>query len=167
MPNPTLVAPLMMMLLAGPAAAPIVAPAPVSAAPAPDWNRASGLLAQHITIHVPRMGVTRATIVTRSVPVPPPPPAPMYREKKADNCVKMKKVKAFAISSNDTIDLLLDDGNLWRARFGADCRALGFYSGFYVKPNPDGKICVKRDVLRSRMGRGCTVGQFTRLVPVK
>jgi hypothetical protein len=166
MPNPTFATPLLMMLLAGPAVAPAAAPAPVAP---PDWNRAVAL-AQHITIHVPRVTVTRTTtIITR--PAAPDaaraPPPPMFREKKADNCVKMKKVVGFSVTTNDAIDLVLDDGTRLRARLASDCRALGFYSGFYVKPNPDGKICTKRDLLRSRMGKGCAIGQFSKLIPVR
>jgi hypothetical protein len=159
MPNPIYAVPALILLAAGPAAAP-AAPVPGSA-----WDRAAAL-AQHITIHVPRITVTSTTIVTRSAPAAPAP-RPMYREKKADDCVKMKKIIGFALSSNEAIELVLDDGTRLRARFGSDCPALGFYSGFYVKPHPDGKICAKRDLLRSRMGKTCAIGRFTRLLPAK
>jgi hypothetical protein len=169
MPNPIYALPLLTMLLAAPAAV------PASTAPARqvEWNQAVAML-QHITIHVPRVSITRSTtIITRS-PAPEaraaraaPPPPLAYREKKADDCLKMKKVVGFAVNTRDAIDLVLDDGKLIRARLGSNCPSLGFYSGFYVKPNPDGKICAKRDALRSRMGKACAVDQFNRLVPVK
>ena len=54
-----------------------------------------------------------------------------------------------------------------RARLGNDCPALGFYSGFYVKANPDKKMCAKRDSIRSRSGRLCAIQSFTSLVPAR
>ena len=166
MPSPIYALPLLTMLLAAPAAVP-AAPAPARQV---EWNQALALL-QHITIHVPRISITRSTMIyARSAPPAPaaaPPPPPAFREKKADDCLKMKKVVGFGVNTRDAIDLVLDDGTLIRARLGTDCPSLGFYSGFYVKPNPDGKICAKRDVLRSRMGKACAVGKFSRLVPAK
>ena len=151
--NPMLAAAPLMLLLAGPAVA------PQQPSRALGWSAVSAKV-QHITVHVPRMTVTTTTIVTRSAP-------PAYREKKADDCVKMKKVIGFAVTTNDAIDLVLDDGTRLRARFGSTCQSGGFYSGFYVKPNPDGKMCAGRDVLRTRAGKSCPIGQFTKLVPAR
>ncbi|MBO9714659.1 hypothetical protein [Sphingomonas sp.] len=155
--NPTIPAAAMLMLLAAPGAA--TAPAlPAATAVSPD-------LGQHITIHVPRMTVTTTTIIATTTTTARSTPA--FREKKADNCLKMKKIIGFWVMTNDSIDLLLDDGTRLRAQLGSDCPSLGFYAGFYVKPTQDGKICAKRDVLRSRSGKACAVGGFSKLVPVK
>lgn len=170
MPNPVAAFSALMMLLAGPAL--VVSDAP---APAPAWDRAAGMM-QHVTVMVPRITITSTTTIITSGPVPAPPApraakgreAPMFfREKKADDCIKMKKIRGFMVNTPESIDLLLDDGVQLRAHLGSNCPALGFYTGFYVKPNPDGKICVGRDLLRSRMGKTCGLDQFSKLVPVK
>ncbi len=136
------------------------------AAPGPsteplDWARAIELFQQqHITIHVPRM-TTTTTIIMRS-----PVPVPMV-EKKAEDCVKIERIAGYSVNRTNSIDLLLSDGKLLRVNLGDDCPALGFYSGFYVKPDKDKKICAGRDALRSRSGRACGIQNFRRLVPAR
>lgn len=126
----------------------------------PEWERARELFQQqHITVHVPRVTMT-ATIVVRSA-------APSYKEKRADDCVKINKIAGYAVNRANSIDLLLNDGKLLRVNLGDDCPALGFYSGFYVKPTKDEKICAGRDSFRSRSGRSCSIDKFRSLVPVK
>lgn len=130
-----------------------------------DWAFASQQ-AQNLIIHVPRVTVTRATIVTRSMPAPPPPRLPMAMiEKKADDCIKIERIRGFSVSRGDSVDLMLRDGNLLRAKLGKNCPALGFYSGFYVKATPDKKMCAGRDAIRSRSGRQCGIEAFRSLVP--
>jgi hypothetical protein len=149
--SPVAAAPLLLLL-----AAPGPPPAP------PEWSRAAGMLEQHLTIHVPRVTVTTSAtfVVRRSVSVP-------LVEKKASDCVKIEKISGFSVSANDSVDLLLDDGKLLRVKLGDDCRALGFYSGFYVKPTSDKKICAGRDSLRARSGRSCSVTEFKSLKPAR
>lgn len=148
----------LLMLLAAPAA---------PRAPAPDWSRAAELSAQQFVIHVPRMTITRTTtIMTRSrVPAPPPPPA--YVERKTKDCVEMKSIAGFGITQPDSIDLVLRDGSRLRARLAKSCPSLGFYPGFYVKPQPDGKMCAGRDPIRTRSGGSCSIQTFKTLVPAK
>lgn len=149
--NSTFAAAPMLLLLAAPAPSP----------EPPDWVRAIGLMQQqHVTVHVPRVTMTTTIIMRSPVPVP-------IREKKADNCVKIDKIAGFAVNRGNSIDLLLNDGKLLRVNLGDDCPALGFYSGFYVKPNKDQKICAGRDAFRSRSGRSCSIQAFRSLVPVK
>lgn len=129
----------------------------------PAWGGVVDAIQQHATVHVPRMTITRSstTIImreTRRIRVV---------EKKADDCVKMDQLSGFTVNRFDSVDLMLKDGKLLRARLGADCPALGFYSGFYVKPNKDKKICAKRDSFRSRSGRSCAVEAFRALVPAE
>jgi hypothetical protein len=146
------------------AAAPAVATGP-DVPEAPSWDRARALMAQHITIHVPRVTVMSSTTTFTVRPTAPP----AYREKKADDCLKLKKVVGYAVSSANpnSVDLILDDGSRMRAKLGSNCPALGFYSGFYMKPNPDGKMCVRRDVMRGRAGTACSIDAFAKLVPVR
>lgn len=160
-PFPAILASL--LLLAGPAVA--TAPEGVRAGEAPSWDKLSGAM-QHVTIHVPRVTMT-TTIIATAVPLPPQPPRMFYREKKADDCIKSDKVVGFSVNSSDSVDFILENGKKLRAKLGAACRVLGFYTGLYVKPHPDGKMCVGRDRLRSRSGTSCGIEEFRHLVPVK
>lgn len=123
---------------------------------------------QHYVIHVPRITITTTTVVrTRARAPAPPPPSPPMVEKKADDCIRMQRVVGFAVTRNDSVDLIMNDGTRMRARLGNNCPSLGFYSGFYVRPNSDGKMCVNRDTIRSRSGGSCSISAFKTLVPAK
>lgn len=122
---------------------------------------------QHYVIHVPRMTITTTTTIVRSRPVAPPPPAPPMVEKKADDCIRMQRVVGFAVTQRDSVDLVMNDGSRMRAKLANNCPSLGFYSGFYVRPNPDGKMCVDRDTIRARSGGSCSISAFKKLVPAK
>jgi hypothetical protein len=151
--NPLIAASGLMLLLAAPAAAP----------QPPVWTSAAVLLQQqHVTIHVPRMTVTTSTtIIVRQ------PRTVAVKEKKTSDCVKLEKLAGFMVNTPDSIDLVLNDGSYLRAKLGSECPALGFYSGFYVKPTDDRKLCAGRDSLRSRSGRSCEIQSFRRLVAAK
>ncbi|MBQ1500145.1 MAG: hypothetical protein IIZ38_17705 [Sphingomonas sp.] len=151
MPNPFLVASSLLLLVAAPAAAP---------AGVPDWKAVTLSLQQEqqrVTIQVPRVTITSsATIIVRR--------APHVVEKKAKDCVKVQDISGFAgVNTQDSVDLVLRDGSLLRAKLGRKCQALGFYNGFYVKTNKDQKICAGRDSIRTRAGRSCDVEDFRTL----
>jgi hypothetical protein len=147
--NPLLAASSLLLLFAAPATSPAAMP----------WAVAPLPLQQHVTIHVPRMTVTTTTtfIVRSARPV-------VLVEKKAGDCVGVEKIAGFRVNRFDSVDLVMRDGAMMRAKLGSDCPALGFYSGFYVKANKDKKICAKRDAFRSRSGRSCDIQRFTALV---
>lgn len=135
--------------------------APGASSTSPEWATAIELFQQqHITVHVPRVSMT-TTIIMRS-----PAPVPM-KEKKADDCVKIDKISGFSVHRTNSVDLLLNDGKLLRVNLDDNCKALGFYSGFYVKPTKDRKICAGRDAFRLRSGRACNVQGFRSLVPAR
>jgi hypothetical protein len=148
--NPLLAASSLLLLAAPAATSPAVQP----------WAPAPLPLQQHVTIHVPRMTVTTTTtfIVRSARPV-------VLMERKAGDCVGVEKIAGFRVNRFDSVDLVMRDGAMMRAKLGSDCPALGFYSGFYVKANKDKKICAKRDAFRSRSGRSCDIQRFTALVP--
>ena len=146
--NPLLAASSLLMLFAAPAAGPAAQP----------WLAAPVPLQQHVTIHVPRITVTTTTFVLRS-----PRPVAVV-EKKAGDCVGVEKIAGFRVNRFDSVDLVLRDGAMMRAKLGSNCPALGFYSGFYVKANRDKKICAHRDAFRSRSGRSCDIQSFASLV---
>jgi len=155
--NPLFAATPLLLLLAAPAPAPMP--------PAVDWDRAVALT-QHFVVHVPRMTVTRTTVITtRRAPAPPPPVA--YVERKTRDCVDMQSIAGFGITQPDSIDLVLRDGSRLRARLAKSCPSLSFYPGFYVKPHPDGKMCAGRDAIRTRSGGACAVRTFKTLVPAR
>lgn len=148
MPNPFSVASSLLLLVAAPGAAPTGAP---------DWNMVSLKIRQQdqqqqrVTIQVPRVTITSsATIVVRR--------APRVIEKKTKDCVKVQDISGFAgVNTQESVDLVLRDGSLLRAKLSRNCPALGFYNGFYVKTNKDQKICAGRDSIRTRAGRSCDV----------
>lgn len=150
MPNPIVATSSLLLLAAAPAAAPVAAP---------DRNAVTASLQQQesVTIAVPRVTITgSATIIVRR--------APSIVEKKAKDCVKIQDIAGFAgVNAADSVDLVLRDGRLLRAKLGRNCMALGFYSGFYVKTNKDQKICAGRDTFRVRSGRSCEVEGFRTL----
>ena len=150
--NPLIAASGILLLFAAPASP----PEPL------DWDVvATQFQQQRVTIHVPRVTVRTTTIIMRA-----PRPVALV-EKKADDCVKMEDLAGFSVNRFDSVDLVLKNGSLLRARLGNDCPALGFYSGFYVKANKDRKMCAKRDSIRSRSGRLCAVQSFAALVPAR
>jgi len=147
MPNPFLVASSLLLFVAAPAGV-------------PDWKAVTLNLQQEqqrVTIQVPRVTITSsATIIVRR--------APHVVEKKAKDCVKVQDISGFAgVNTQDSVDLVLRDGSLLRAKLGRKCQALGFYNGFYVKTNKDQKICAGRDSIRTRAGRSCDVEDFKTL----
>lgn len=148
MPNLPIAAAGLMLMLAVPAASPAV-----SADPAPE-----AAFQQHLTIHVPRMTVTSTTVIVRREA-----PAALV-ERKAKSCVDVDRIQGFTVNAGDSVDLILEDGSLLRAKLGAECPALGFYSGAYLKPTKDSRFCAGRDALHSRSGRICPVQAFKNLV---
>ncbi len=139
-----------------------------SAAPEPRAQAPSGatVTLQQVVIQVPRMTVTRTAVITRMPPRAPSPPPPLV-ERKADDCVKLDRIVGFSVNQGDSIELLINDGSRLRAKLGSNCPALGFYSGFYVKPHQDGRMCARRDTIRSRSGGTCSIDAFRRLVPAR
>ncbi|MGK6319442.1 hypothetical protein [Sphingomonas sp. DT-204] len=118
---------------------------------------------QRLVIRIPRLPVGRASMPA----APPAAPLPPIRwvERKADKCVPVETLAGATIAGTDRVDLLLLNGKRLRARFGDDCPALDFYSGLYVRMNPDGKVCASRDSIRSRAGGECRIESFRALVP--
>ena len=108
--------------------------------------------------------VVEETVIMR-IPVRPRPIRPFdWEEKKGPKCVNASAIRGAALSGQETVDFLLLDHTRLRAELSEDCPALDFYNGFYLAPE-DGRICAKRDGIRSRMGRSCQIERFRRLVP--
>ena len=99
------------------------------------------------------------------VPVRPPPPrqAVQWKEKKGPKCLRLDEIRGAQLSGTDQLDFLLANRKRIRARLDGNCPALAFYGGFYLN-SPDQRICVRRDVVRARMGGSCAITAFRRLV---
>jgi hypothetical protein len=88
-----------------------------------------------------------------------------WKSKKGPKCVAMSAIAGAAVVADDAIDLAMRGGQRLRAHFSSRCPALDYYSGFYILPTDDGKICADRDVIRTRSGGQCEITKFRRLVP--
>lgn len=88
---------------------------------------------------------------------------PVWSERRAQKCVAVHDLAGAAVSRGGDVDLMLVDGSRLRAKLAADCPALDFYSGFYLRPAADGRICGGRDVLRARSGASCPIARFRRI----
>lgn len=85
-------------------------------------------------------------------------------EKKGPKCVEAGSIAGAMLSSGSSIDFLLRDRRRVRAVMDTDCPALDYYGQFYLTPQ-DGRICAKREEVRSRIGGSCMIKQFKDLVP--
>ncbi len=90
-----------------------------------------------------------------------------WREKSAARCLYANDVVGVLITKPDSIDIVLRGRHAMRARLEKGCRSIDFYSGFYFKPTPDGRLCEDRDMIYSRAGGACTIDRYHRLVPPK
>ena len=91
-------------------------------------------------------------------------PLSALKEKKGPKCVAMGDILAAAVLARSSVDLVLRGGFRIRARFAANCPGLDYYSGFYLVPSSDGKLCADRDVIRDRAGGECEIDKFRQLV---
>ena len=66
--------------------------------------------------------------------------------------------------AKSSVDLVLRGSYRMRARFAANCPGLDYYSGFYIVPSADGKLCSGRDVIRDRAGGECEIDKFRQLI---
>jgi hypothetical protein len=109
----------------------------------------------------------RQRIVIRVPAAPYAPPVPAQRlrwkEKGGPKCIPMNGLAAAAIFKADAVDLMMRGGKRLRAQLDDECPSLDFYSGFYIMPSADGKICAGRDMIHSRAGGKCGIEKFKTL----
>lgn len=98
------------------------------------------------------------------VPVGPTPRRFEWVAVEGPKCINARAIRRAFLSGSDSVDLVTVRRRLIRAELSQDCPALDFYGSFYLKPQ-DQRICVKRDVIRSRMGGSCRIERFRLLVP--
>ncbi|HEY0270186.1 MAG TPA: hypothetical protein VGC10_04260 [Sphingomonas sp.] len=119
----------------------------------------------HVEARVSQTLIIR-TRAAHGAPKPPPAPPPAYREKRGPVCIEAAAIAGAAVTAPDAVDFILKGGQRLRARLEAECPALDYYRGFYVSPNPDGRICADRDAIRTRSGGECQIDRFRKLEPV-
>lgn len=98
------------------------------------------------------------------VPVSPPQQQFEWTEVEGPKCINARAIRRAFMSGSDSVDLVTIRRRRIRAELSQDCPALDFYESFYLKPE-DHRICVQRDVIRSRMGGSCRIERFKLLVP--
>ncbi len=99
-------------------------------------------------------------------PDPAPPRMPVFRDRRGPRCIESGAIAAAAIAAPDSVDFILKGGKRVRAQLVEECPALDYYSGFYVKPPHDGKICAGRDSIHTRSGGDCQIDRFRTLTPI-
>lgn len=106
--------------------------------------------------------VVREQIVVRvrGRPTSAAPAPARWKETKGPKCVSAKGILAAALTSQDSVDLIMRDKSRIRAKLESSCPALDYYYGFYITPNADGMICEDRDRIRSRVGGQCGIDRF-------
>lgn len=130
----------------------------------------SALLAGSEGAPAPRDSVRVTTIESRLIIRVPVVPRPRQRinirweEEKGPKCLPAQSIARAFLSGPDRIDFLLRSRQLVRAKLDNDCDGLDFYGQLYVLPE-DGRICAKRDLIRSRVGGSCRIEKFRALVP--
>jgi hypothetical protein len=124
-------------------------------APFPDGAELAQLtIQQRVVIRVPM------------VPIPAEPTRPLRLiEKKGPKCLASNSVAGAIVTSERTIDLFTRNGPRLRAELDKQCQAIDLRFGFYVRPNPDGRICANRDTIHARTGGQCDIQKFRTLVP--
>ena len=129
----------------------------VAAAPALASAQEAGQELAQLTIH--ERVIVR---VQKMAPLTAPKPV-QWREKKGPKCVAPGDLAGVLISPGNNLDMVMFGGKWLRARLDGQCRTLNFYSGIYLKPGGDGRVCAGRDLVRARSGAGCGIAAFRML----
>ena len=127
----------------------------------------------HADVTVTQLTITRSFVIRipgwrrgRDANPAPATPGMQFKERKGPHCIDAAAIGGAAITAPDSVDFTLKGGSRVRARLEEQCPALDYYSGFYVVPPPDGKICAGRDSIHTRSGGDCQVDKFRALTPI-
>lgn len=113
----------------------------------------------------------------RITPRAPAPPVTMLNdmaepggvrlvERKMGRCVPVDGIASVQYGAVNKLVLYMRDRRIVSATLDKGCRAVDFYSGFYVAKNSDGMLCAKRDPILSRSGSNCRVEGLRQLIEV-
>lgn len=128
---------------------------------------AAGAAAEVTAEHIEYAQLTIRQRVIIRVPTRPAPAEIKWKERRAPRCVPMKDIAGAAVLTTDSVDILFRGGLRIRAMLESACPALDYYSGFYVAPTADTRICAGRDAIHARSGGECQIKRFIKLVPVR
>ena len=118
---------------------------------------------QSITIRINPRAAPMPNVATLVAEGADAVPAPRFTERKAGKCLPLGAIVGVEPLSDDRLLLILRDNRLFAAKLSKGCQAREYYSGFIVKRNADGQVCVSRDELLSRTGASCQVRGFREL----
>ncbi len=74
-----------------------------------------------------------------------------------------ERIGGATVTSERSIDLVLNGGERWRMGFKADCPALSYYQGFYYRQTQAGRLCAGRDAVLARSGAECPIESLARI----
>jgi hypothetical protein len=99
---------------------------------------------------------------TRPVPARPADPGPLreeWRPGKADRrmCIDAAEIAGAIVVDPRRLEIYDRAGRRFQLTFAEDCPHLGYYGGFFYKPDADGRICASRDSLMGRAGGTCRI----------
>lgn len=111
----------------------------------------------------------RVVIRVPMVPIAPPPPAAVAPlrlvERKGPRCIASNSLAGAVVIAPRSIDLFTRGGPRLRANLDDACTMVDLRFGFYIRPNPDGQVCARRDTIHARTGGKCDIERFRKLVP--
>lgn len=87
-------------------------------------------------------------------------------ERKIGKCLPLGGIAGVMPTRDNRLMLFMRDQRIIAANLEKACSARDYYSGFYVEPRKDGRICVERDKLQSRTGAKCELSRIRQLVAV-
>jgi len=90
--------------------------------------------------------------------------ASRFTERKMGRCLPVSGIAGVQPQRENRLLLYMRDRRLVSAELERACRAMDFYSGFYLSPNNDGLLCVERDNLLTRSGMNCKLTRIRQLV---
>lgn len=99
------------------------------------------------------------------IPIRPRVSRPVeWVERKGPKCIPANMLAGAILSPPSSIDFVLRNRQMVRAKMDSDCPALDFYGSFYLQPDDD-YICAKRETIHIRSGGSCRIEKFKWLVP--
>lgn len=99
------------------------------------------------------------------IPIRPRVSRPIeWIEHKGPKCIPANMLAGAILSPPSSIDFVLRNRQMVRAKMDSDCPALDFYGSFYLQPDDD-YVCAKRETIRIRSGGSCRIEKFKWLIP--
>ena len=90
--------------------------------------------------------VIRRKIIIRVPTTTAPTTTPLHRwkDRKGPKCISGRGIGGAILVSTRKVDFILPGGSRIRAELESSCPALDFYSGFYLRPDPEDRLEQRR-----------------------